>query len=150
MRPTKWISILLAMILLLQPLACSKRICAVTAGQGTAANDDEILYVTLKDGGQYELVEWEIGPEWIVGKRQMFNVTIEDDGTVTEEECLEPVRFSFSDIADLNVEKLDRRSFWVLGAIAGGVAAGFVAMATMGGEGGVGSGCTDPGPVGDK
>lgn len=148
MRPTKWICAFLALTLLLQPLACSKRVCPKAAGE-TCSSDEDILYVTLKDGNQYELVEWEIGPEWVTGKRELVNVVIGDDGTVTEEEYFEPARFSFSEVANLDVERVDRNSLWIVGAIAGGVAAGFFAMANIAGSGGNGSGSSGGG-IGGK
>ena len=149
MRPTKWICTLLTLILLLQPLACSKRVCPKAAGEPCSSNKD-ILYVPLKDGNQFQLVEWEICPEWVTGKRELVNVTIGEDGTVTEEEYLEPSRFSMDDVADLDVERVDRKSLWLVGAIAGSVAAGFFAMAAVAGTGGDGSGSAGPGPIGEK
>jgi len=137
-RPTKWICAFLALSLFLQPLACCKRICPKTTGE-TCASDKDILYVTLNDGNQYELVEWEIGPEWITGKRELVNVVIADDGTAVEEEYFEPAKFDVSEVADLDVERVDRKSIWIVGAIAGGVAAGFMAMANIAGNGGGGS-----------
>ncbi len=149
MRPTKWISVLLAATLLLQPLACCKRINAVSAGETCASNEGDILYVILKDGTQYELVNWEIGTEWVEGERKLVHVTMEDDGTVTEEEYLEPARYRLLDVADMNVEKVDCRSLWVVGAIAGGVVAGLAAMGALSGADNGGSGSSGGG-IGDK
>ncbi|KPJ49489.1 MAG: hypothetical protein AMJ38_03270 [Dehalococcoidia bacterium DG_22] len=148
---TRWVSILLAVILLLQPLACCKRVPVVTGGQTCPANEEQILYVTLIDGKQYELVDWEIGPDRVLGKRQMVKVTMNEDGTIDEEEYLEPTRFELTDVACLNLEKVDSNSFWVFGAIAGGVAGALAAMAALqGASGGGGSGSDDPGPIGNK
>lgn len=149
MRPTKWISILLAGTLLLQPLGCCKRISAVSAGESCASSDRDILYVSLKDGTQYELVSWEIGEEWVEGQRKMMHVSMGDDGTVTEEEYLEPARYRLAEVADLDVEKVDCRSLWVVGAIAGGVVAGLAAMAALGGDSGGSSGSAGGG-IGTK
>ena len=149
MRPIKWISTLLAVSLLLQPLACCKRISAVSAGESCASNDKDILYVTLKDGSHYELLFWEIGEEWVVGKRHMVIVTVAEDGTKTEKDYLEPARYGLSEVVDLDVEKVDCRSLWVVGAIAGGVAAGFAAMAALSGDDEGDSGSAGGG-IGDK
>lgn len=152
MSTTKWISVLLTVVLLLQPLACCKRIPVVTGGQTCAGDEEQILYVTLLDGKRYELLDWEIEPERVTGKRRMAKVTMNRDGTVDEEECLEPTSFHLSDVANLDVEKVDRRSLWVVGAIAGGVAGAFAGMAAIRGGGGGGGGRIpiDPGPIGDK
>jgi hypothetical protein len=147
-RPTKWICTFLTLTLLLQPLACSKRICPKAAGETCSSNED-ILYVTLMDGNQFQLVEWEICPEWVTGKRELVNVTVGEDGTVTEEEYLEPARYAMDDVADLDVERVDRKSLWIFGAVAGGVALGFVAMANIAGGNEDGSGSTGGG-IGDK
>jgi hypothetical protein len=125
-------------------------ICPKAAGETCASNEDEILYVTLKDGNQFQLVDWEIGPEYVSGKRELVNVTIGEDGTVTEEECREPARFNLSDVDDLDIERVDRKSLWILGAIAGGVAMGFVAMANTAGGGGDDSGSSGPGAIGKQ
>jgi hypothetical protein len=133
-HPPRWIGVLLAAALLLQPLACCKRIDAVSAGATCSSKEGDMLYVTLNDGTQYELVNWEIGSEWVEGERKLVHVTLADDGTATEEEYLEPARYKLSEVADLDVEKVDCRSFWVVGAIAGGVVAGLAAMAALGGD----------------
>ena len=152
MSTTKWISVLLAVVLLLQPLACCKRIPVVTGGQTCAADEEQILYVTLLDGKRYELFDWEIEAERVTGKRQMANVTMNQDGTVEEEEYLEPTSVDLSDVANLDVEKVDCRSLWVVGAIAGGVAGVFAGMAAIRGDsgGGMGRVPVDPGPIGNK
>ncbi len=149
MRPVGWISVLLALTLLLQPLGCCKRISAVSTGGNCASNEKEILYVTLKDGSQYELVRWEIDEEWVVGKRRVVRVTMHEDGTVVEEEFLEPACYRLSGVADLDVEKVDRRSLLVVGAIAGGVVAGLAAIAAISGGDGGGSGSAGGG-IGSK
>jgi hypothetical protein len=147
---TKWISVLLAVVLLLQPLACCKRVPVVAGGQSCAANQEQVLYVTLLDGNAYELVDWEIQPEWVTGKRQMVKVTMNKDGTVDEEQYTEFTRFHLSDMANLDVEKVDCKSLWVVGAIAGGVAGVFAAMAAITGSGNGGGGSANPGPIGNK
>jgi hypothetical protein len=150
--PTKWISILLAVVLLLQPLACCKRVPVVTGGQTCAADEEQVLYVTLQDGNKYELVDWEIEPERVIGKREMVKVTMNQDGTVDEEQYLEPTSFALDDVANLDVEKVDCKSLWVVGALVGGVAGALAGIAAIRGEsGGGGSGETnDPGPIGNK
>jgi hypothetical protein len=148
-HPSRWISVLLAAVLLLQPLACCKRIDAVSAGETCASKEGDVLYVTLKDGTQYELVNWQIGQEWVEGERKMVHVTIADDGTATEEEYLEPARYTLSEVADLDVEKVDCRSLWVVGAIAGGVVAGLAAMAALAGDDSGDSGSSGGG-IGNK
>ncbi len=149
MRPTKWLSTLLALALLLQPLGCCKRVNAVSSGKSCASNEKEILYVTLNDGTQYELVCWEIGEDWVMGKREMVYISVAEDGAVTEEEYLEEARYRLSDVTDLDIEKVDCKSLWVVGAIAGGVAAGFAAMAALSGDGGGDSGSSGGG-IGNK
>jgi hypothetical protein len=108
--------------------------------------------VTLLDGKRYELFDWEIEPERVTGKRRMAKMTMNRDGTVDEEEFLEPTSFHLSDVANLDVEKVDRRSLLVVGAIAGGVAGVFAGMAAIRGGVGCGGGRipVDPGPIGDK
>lgn len=150
MRPTKWICSFLTLALLLQPLACSKRVCPKMAGETCASSEDEILYVTLSNGNQFELVHWEIGPEWVTGQRELVNVTIEDDGTVTEEEYLEPMKLDLSEVKNLSVERVDRRSLWIVGAIAGGVVAGFFAMANVSAGGDDEAGASGPDAIGQK
>jgi hypothetical protein len=86
----------------------------------------------------------------VIGQRELVNVTIAEDGTVTEEEYLEPAKFALYQIDDLDIERMDRRSLWIVGAIASGVVAGFYAMANVSGGDDDGSGSSGPNAIGNK